>query len=265
MKSRLDKLIYDRQLADSREKAKALIMAGKVFVNKVKIDKPGTLVDESYPITITGEKCPYVSRGGFKLEKALHSFSISLKDKVVADIGASTGGFTDCALQHGAKKVYAVDVGYGQLDWVLRNHPQVVSMERTNARYLKNDDFEDAIEFVTIDVAFISLTKILPAVTSFLKENNGEVVALIKPQFEAGREKIGKKGVVKDKEVHKEVIRNIIDFSLSKQFVIKGLTFSPIKGPEGNIEYLLWLKNNGESIDYDIGKTVDQAHDESAK
>jgi 23S rRNA (cytidine1920-2'-O)/16S rRNA (cytidine1409-2'-O)-methyltransferase len=241
MKIRLDKLLHEKNITDSREKAKALIMAGKILVNKEKIDKPGTLVIEESEIQILGEKLPYVSRGGLKLEKALKSFPLSVENKVILDIGASTGGFTDCALQNGAKKVYAVDVGYGQLDWKLRSNEKVVSMERTNARYLEKDSFQDQIDFVTTDVAFISLTKILPAIKRVLKPDGGESVVLIKPQFEAGREKVGKKGVVKDPRVHLEVINNILNFSKEEGFIIKGLTFSPIKGPEGNIEYLLWL------------------------
>ena len=241
MKIRLDKLLHEKNITDSREKAKALIMAGKILVNKEKIDKPGTLVSEESEIQIIGEKLPYVSRGGLKLEKALKSFPLSVENKVILDIGASTGGFTDCALQNGAIKVYAVDVGYGQLDWKLRSNEKVVSMERTNARYLEKESFQDQIDFVTTDVAFISLTKILPAIKRVLKPDGGEAVVLIKPQFEAGREKVGKRGVVKDPRVHLEVINNIVSFSKEEGFIIKGLTFSPIKGPEGNIEYLLWL------------------------
>lgn len=241
MKIRLDKLLHEKNITDSREKAKALVMAGKILVNKEKIDKPGTLVSEESEIQIIGEKLPYVSRGGLKLEKALKSFPLTVENKVILDIGASTGGFTDCALQNGAAKVYAVDVGYGQLDWKLRSNEKVVSMERTNARYLDKDSFQDLIDFVTTDVAFISLTKILPAIKRVLKPDGGEAVVLIKPQFEAGREKVGKRGVVKDPRVHLEVINNIVSFSKEEGFIIKGLTFSPIKGPEGNIEYLLWL------------------------
>lgn len=261
MKIRLDKLIFDKNITESRERAKALIMAGKILVNKEKIDKPGTMFNEDVKIEVIGEQLPYVSRGGLKLEKALQRFPISLKDKVVLDIGASTGGFTDCALQNGALKVYAVDVGYGQLDWKMRSDERVVSMERTNARYLEKDLFQDEIDFVTTDVAFISLTKILPAIKKVLRKNEGEAVVLIKPQFEAGREKVGKKGVVKDPKVHKEVIEKIVNFSKEEGFIIKGLTFSPIKGPEGNIEYLLWLglsETITEHGEYDIDKTVEE-------
>ena len=258
MKQRLDKLLHEKNLAESREKAKALIMAGKVLVNKVKIDKPGTMIEEKDDIEIIGEKLPYVSRGGFKLEKAIASFPITLAGKIVLDVGASTGGFTDCALQNGADRVYAVDVGYGQLDWKLRQDERVVSMERTNARYLDKESFPEKIDFVTIDVAFISLTRILPAVRNILEE--GDVIALIKPQFEAGREKVGKKGVVRDKKVHQEVIEKIIDFSIEEGFSVKGLTFSPIKGPEGNIEYLIWLGTSGENIRTSVEDLVSEAH-----
>ncbi len=262
MKIRIDKLLFEKNITESRERAKALIMAGKILVNKEKIDKPGTLVEEDAEIEIIGEKLQYVSRGGLKLEKALQVFPISLEKKVVLDIGASTGGFTDCALQNGASKVYAVDVGYGQLDWKLRNDSRVITMERTNARYLEKESFPEPLDFVTTDVAFISLTKILPAIKKVLKSDLGEAVVLIKPQFEAGREKVGKKGVVKDPEVHKEVIDKIINFSIQEGFIIKGLTSSPIKGPEGNIEYLLWIarsENENENIEYDINKIVEEA------
>ncbi len=250
MKIRLDKLLHERKLTESREKARALIMAGKILVNKEKADKPGTMYNEDVEIEIIGEKLRYVSRGGLKLEKALEVFPINLENKVLLDIGASTGGFTDCALQNGSAKVYAVDVGYGQLDWKLRSDERVITMERTNARYLEKEMFPDEIDFVTTDVAFISLTKILPAIKRVLKSDQGEAVVLIKPQFEAGREKVGKKGVVKDPAVHIEVIDKIINFSKEEGFIIKGLTFSPIKGPEGNIEYLLWLGTSVISIDH---------------
>lgn len=260
MKSRLDKLVFERNLADSREKAKALIMAGKVFVNHVKTDKPGTMVDESLPVEIIDDRLPYVSRGGYKLEKALQVFPVSLTGKVVADIGSSTGGFTDCALQNGATKVYAIDVGYGQLDWSLRNDPRVVSMERTNARYLTAEMLQEQADFVTIDVAFISLTKILPAAKQILCPDSGQVIALIKPQFEAGRENVGKKGVVRDKSVHAQVIRKIVDFAKSEGFKVGGIDYSPIRGPEGNIEYLLWLTLSGTDAEADIGNIVESAH-----
>lgn len=240
MKLRLDKLLLERNLADSREKARAMIMAGQVLVNQLKVEKAGSLVDSEAQISITGKKLAYVSRGGLKLEKALEEFPIDLKGKIVADLGASTGGFTDCALQKGAAKVYAIDVGYGQLDWKLRNDQRVEVLERTNARYLEEDSLLEKIDFVTADLAFISLTKILPAIRKILKKE-GQALVLIKPQFEAGRENIEKKGVVKDPAVHVDVINKVIDFAIEEGFIAKGLTFSPIKGPEGNIEYLLWL------------------------
>ena len=240
MKERLDKLLLERSLAESREKARAMIMAGQVLVNNSKLEKAGSQVDRDAEIVIIGQGLPYVSRGGLKLEKALDFFPISLEEKILVDLGASTGGFTDCALQRGAKKVYAVDVGYGQLDWKLRKDERVVVMERTNARHLKEDSFPEEIDFVTTDVAFISLTKILPAIRKILKEK-GQALVLIKPQFEAGRERVEKRGVVKDPAVHQEVISTIIEFAQGLGFQARGLTFSPIKGPEGNIEYLLWL------------------------
>lgn len=239
-KERLDALLMNRALFESRAKAQAAIMAGQVLVNEQKIDKPGTLVPPDVTIRLLGNKLPYVSRGGLKLEKALQIFPISVQDKVVADIGASTGGFTDCALQNGAAKVYAIDVGYGQLAWKLRNDERVINMERTNVRYLEADSLPEQVDAATIDVAFISLDKILPAVHKILKED-GFVIALIKPQFEAGKENVGKKGVVRDARVHEQVINNVIAFAKEEGFGIAGLDFSPIKGPEGNIEYLLHL------------------------
>ena len=240
MKKRLDLLMMERALAPSREKAKAYIMAGNVYVDGQKEDKAGTMFQETVKIEVRGNTLPYVSRGGLKLEKALQIFPISVDGKVVADIGASTGGFTDCALQNGAAKVYAIDVGYGQLAWKLRNDERVVNMERTNVRYLEADSLPEQVDAATIDVAFISLDKILPAVHKILKPE-GFVVALIKPQFEAGKENVGKKGVVRDAAVHEQVINNVISFAKSEGFGIAGLDFSPIKGPEGNIEYLLHL------------------------
>lgn len=239
-KERLDALLMNRVLFESRAKAQAAIMAGQVLVNEQKIDKPGTPVPPDVTIRLLGNKLPYVSRGGLKLEKALQIFPISVQDKVVADIGASTGGFTDCALQNGAAKVYAIDVGYGQLAWKLRNDERVINMERTNVRYLEADSLPEQVDAATIDVAFISLDKILPAVHKILKED-GFVIALIKPQFEAGKENVGKKGVVRDARVHEQVINNVIAFAKEEGFGIAGLDFSPIKGPEGNIEYLLHL------------------------
>ena len=240
MKKRLDVLLVERGLATSREKAKAMIMAGEVLVDNEREDKAGSMFPEEVEIVLKGKPLPYVSRGGLKLEKALQIFPISVDGKVVADIGASTGGFTDCALQNGAAKVYAIDVGYGQLAWKLRNDERVVNMERTNVRYLEADSLPEQVDAATIDVAFISLDKILPAVHKILKPE-GFVVALIKPQFEAGKENVGKKGVVRDAAVHEQVINNVISFAKGEGFGIAGLDFSPIKGPEGNIEYLLHL------------------------
>lgn len=239
-KERLDALLVNRGMFESRAKAQAAIMAGQVLVNEQKIDKPGTQVKPEVTIRLLGNQLRYVSRGGLKLEKALQIFPISVEGKVVADVGASTGGFTDCALQNGAAKVYALDVGYGQLAWKLRSDERVINMERTNVRYLEAKDLPEQVDVVTIDVAFISLDKILPAVHKILKPT-GFVVALIKPQFEAGKENVGKKGVVREASVHMEVIRNVIAFAKSEGFGIAGLDFSPIKGPEGNIEYLLHL------------------------
>ena len=230
-----------RGLAPSREKAKALIMAGTVFVDGQKEDKAGQVFSEEALITVKAPPLKYVSRGGLKLEKAVQEFALDLTGRVCMDVGASTGGFTDCMLQSGACKVYAVDVGYGQFDWRLRNDERVVCMEKTNIRYVTPDEIPEALDFASIDVSFISLTKVLLPVRELLKED-GEVVCLIKPQFEAGREKVGKKGVVKDPEVHREVIEKVADYAKSLGFCEKGLTFSPVKGPEGNIEYLLYLK-----------------------
>ena len=239
-KERLDVLLVNRGMFESRSKAQAAVMAGQVLVNEQKIDKPGTPVAPEVTIRLLGNKLPYVSRGGLKLEKALQIFPISVEGKVVADIGASTGGVTDCALQNGAAKAYAIDVGYGQLAWKLRSDERVVNMERTNVRYLEADSLPELVDAASIDVAFISLDKILPSVHKILKPE-GFVVALIKPQFEAGKENVGKKGVVRDAAVHEQVINNVISFAKSEGFGIAGLDFSPIKGPEGNIEYLLHL------------------------
>ncbi|MGL5206190.1 MAG: TlyA family RNA methyltransferase [Acidaminococcaceae bacterium] len=242
-KKRLDALLVEKGFFDTRSKAQAAIMAGQILVNALKVDKPGTQVADEVKIEIIGKKLPYVSRGGLKLEKALQVFPVSLLDKTVADIGASTGGFTDCSLQNGARKVYAIDVGYGQLAWSLRNDARVVNMERTNVRYLDEASLSDKIQIATIDVAFISLDKVLPAVKKLLS-NDGCVIALIKPQFEAGRDKVGKKGVVRDPKVHEEVIEKVINMAKEEKFGIGGLDYSPIKGPEGNIEYLLYLTLN---------------------
>ncbi len=240
MKKRLDILMVEQGLAPSREKAKALIMAGKVLVDGEREDKAGSSFAETVTITLKGNPLPYVSRGGLKLEKAMKSFAPVLSGRVCMDVGSSTGGFTDCMLQNGAVKVYAVDVGHGQLDWKLRNDERVVCMEKTNIRYLTPDRLSEKPSFVSIDVSFISLSKVLPPVRE-LMAGEGEIVALIKPQFEAGREKVGKKGVVRDPKVHEEVIRQVADYALSAGFICSGLDFSPVKGPEGNIEYLIHL------------------------
>ncbi len=246
-KERLDVLLVERGLAPSREKAKTLIMAGDVFVNGQREDKPGTTFSEEKitSLEVRGEKLPYVSRGGLKLEKAVKNFDFSLKDKVCMDIGASTGGFTDCMLQNGAVKVYSVDVGHGQLDWKLRSDDRVVCMEKTNFRYMVRDDIGDDLDFASCDVSFISLTKILLPARRLLKDG-GEMVCLIKPQFEAGKEKVGKKGVVRDPKVHEEVVHRIVDFTKIAGFKVLHLDFSPIKGPEGNIEYLVHIQKDPE-------------------
>ncbi len=240
-KKRLDVLLVEKGLAESREKAKAIIMSGIVYVDGEKEDKAGSNFPETAEIEVRGKTLKYVSRGGLKLEKAMQSFPITLTDKVCMDVGASTGGFTDCMLQCGAVKVYSVDVGYGQLAWKLRNDERVVCMEKTNIRYVTPEDIEDRIEFASVDVSFISLSKVLPPLRELLLED-AEVVCLIKPQFEAGREKVGKKGVVRDKKVHEEVIRNVVDFTTASGYEILGLDYSPVKGPEGNIEYLMHAK-----------------------
>ena len=241
MKVRLDVLLVSRGLAESREKAKAVIMEGKVFVKGQREDKAGAMFDEAAPIEIHGQKLKYVSRGGLKLEKAVEHFGLKLEGKVCMDVGSSTGGFTDCMLQNGAAKVYAVDVGTNQLDWKLRSDPRVVCMEKTNIRYLLPEQLDEKPEFASIDVAFISLTKVLRPVRELLTPD-GQVAALIKPQFEAGRENVGKKGVVREKSTHLEVIRQVLTFAWTAGFDILALEFSPIKGPEGNIEYLAWLQ-----------------------
>lgn len=265
MKERLDVLLVNRGLALSREKAKAVIMAGKVYVDGQKEDKAGTTFEENVKIEVRGSTLKYVSRGGLKLEKAIERFKVAPAGKVCMDVGASTGGFTDCMLQNGAVLVYAVDVGHGQLDWKLRNNPDVVCMEKTNIRYVTPEDIGERPAFVSIDVSFISLTKVLGPVRE-LMEPDGEAVCLIKPQFEAGREKVGKKGVVRDPDVHQEVIERVVDFAHSLDFETKGLEFSPIKGPEGNIEYLLWLQKRPQGsgcteIPFSVEETVARAHE----
>ncbi len=239
-KERLDVLMVQQGLATSREKAKAAIMAGLVFAGGERLDKPGLDLPVSTTLELRGQTLPFVSRGGLKLAKAVEVFGLSFAGQVVADIGASTGGFTDCALQNGAVRVYAIDVGYGQLDWKLRTDPRVVSLERTNARYLTRQSLPEQVDWVVCDVAFISLTKIMPAMQAIL-QNHGQVVTLIKPQFEAGREHVGKKGVVRNPAVHDLVLQNVLSEAGRQGFVVRGLDYSPIRGPEGNIEYLAWL------------------------
>lgn len=250
-KKRLDTAVFELGLCESRSKASALIMSGSVYVNGQKETKAGCTVKPTDKIELKGKQMPYVSRGGYKLEKAMKSFPITLADCICMDIGASTGGFTDCMLQNGAKKVYSIDVGYGQLAWKLRTDERVVNLERTNFRYLTDDTVTDEIDFASIDVSFISLKLILPVLFDFLKYD-GKCVALIKPQFEAGREKVGKKGVVRELSTHIEVIDLIVDFALEIGFSVLGLTFSPIKGPEGNIEYLIFIsKDQKNSLAFD--------------
>lgn len=247
MKERLDVLLVKRNLAPSREKAKALIMSGDVFVDGQREDKAGSMFSDKADIEVHGNTLRYVSRGGLKLEKAMKEFPISLEGAICMDIGASTGGFTDCMLQNGAKKVYSVDVGYGQFAWKLRQDERVVCMEKTNIRYVTPEDIEDVLDFASVDVSFISLTKVLGPAYALLREG-GEMVCLIKPQFEAGKDKVGKKGVVREPEIHLEVINNVLDFCVQTGFTVLGLSYSPIKGPEGNIEYLVYIRKTKEGI-----------------
>ena len=267
MKERLDVLLVNRGLAPSREKAKTMIMEGNVFVENEREDKAGSMFDVEAAIEIKGNTLKYVSRGGLKIEKAMTHFGISLEGKICMDIGASTGGFTDCMLQNGAKKVYAVDVGYGQFAWKLRQDERVVCMEKTNIRYVTPEDIADRLDFASVDVSFISLTKVLGPARELLNDG-GEMVCLIKPQFEAGREKVGKKGVVRDKAVHEEVITKVIDFAIETGFFVKNLEYSPIKGPEGNIEYLVYIRKEavgGREESVDIHAVVEAAHGELDK
>lgn len=244
---RLDTALAEMGLCETRSKAGALIMAGQVYVNNQKVTKAGYSLKDDDKIEVRGEKLPYVSRGGLKLEKAVKEFGLSLKGSVCMDIGASTGGFTDCMLQNGAKKVYSVDVGYGQLAWKLRSDERVVNMERTNFRFLTINDIDEYLDFASVDVSFISLKIILPVLFSLLKDG-ASAVCLIKPQFEAGRDKVGKKGVVRDSEVHVQVVKTIVDFAKETGFTVSKISFSPIKGPEGNIEYLMYIKKtHGDS------------------
>ena len=260
MKERLDVLVVKQGLAESREKAKALIMAGSIFVDGEREDKPGTTFPETAILTLHGKTLPYVSRGGLKLEKAMQVFPVSLEGKVCMDIGASTGGFTDCMLQNGASRVYAVDVGYGQLAWKLRQDERVVCMEKTNIRYVTPADIPEKIEFASVDVSFISLSKVLGPVRALLAPG-AEMVCLIKPQFEAGREKVGKKGVVREKSTHLEVIEAVASFAAEAGFTVRGLDYSPVKGPEGNIEYLLHIREGeGETAGIHPREVVEAAH-----
>lgn len=259
MKERLDVILVSEGHAPSREKAKAIIMSGNVFVDGQREDKAGAVFDpQKIKLEVKGSSLKYVSRGGLKLEKAVAQFDFSLEDKICMDIGASTGGFTDCMLQNGAKKVYSVDVGHGQLDWKLRNDERVVCMEKTNFRYMVPGDIEDELDFASVDVSFISLTKILLPARALLKPD-GEMVCLIKPQFEAGRDKVGKKGVVREPEIHEEVVCKIIDYADAVGFDILHLDFSPIKGPEGNIEYLVHIRKNMEKVQESADITEAQA------
>lgn len=264
LKERLDSLLVKRGLATSREKAKAFIMAGDVYVDGQKEDKAGHEFPVDSEIEVRAEKMPYVSRGGFKLERAIQSFGIDLDGKICMDIGASTGGFTDCMLQNGAKKVYSIDVGHGQLDWGLRNDERVVCMEKTNVRYITPDMIDESPEFASADVSFISLTKILLPVREVLSED-AFMVCLIKPQFEAGRDQVGKHGVVRDKKVHKQVIQSVTGFAADNGFEVIGLDFSPIKGPEGNIEYLMYIKKDDigglRFEEVNVQTVVDNAHE----
>ena len=268
MKERLDVILVNQGYAPSREKAKAIIMSGNVYVNGQKEDKAGTGFDESkIQLEVRGSSLRYVSRGGLKLEKAMNQWNLKLNDKVCMDIGASTGGFTDCMLQNGASKVYSVDVGHGQLAWKLRNDERVVCMEQTNFRYMVREDIQDDLDFASVDVSFISLTKILIPARNLLRIG-AEMVCLVKPQFEAGKEKVGKNGVVREPEVHEEVIAKIVDFAHLIGFSVLHLDYSPIKGPEGNIEYLLYLQNHiegtFEEVPVNVEEIVNQAHSQLA-
>lgn len=263
-KTRLDIALFERGFAPSREKAKAIIMSGIVYVNNQKYDKAGTEIKDDDVIEVRGSTLKYVSRGGLKLEKAMQNFPIALDGKICMDVGASTGGFTDCMLMNSAIKVYSVDVGYGQLAWKLRTDERVVNLERTNFRYVTEEQIPDRIDFASVDVSFISLKHIFPNLNKFLK-NNAQAVCLIKPQFEAGKDKVGKKGVVSDINTHLEVVKRVIDMAVENGFSVKGLEFSPIKGPEGNIEYLIYLLKEDEPfVDSSVNPEilVNKSHDE---
>lgn len=262
IKKRLDVLLVERGHAETRTKAQAIIMSGLVYVAGQKADKPGISYEETVEIEVRSGACPYVSRGGLKLEKALRDFGVDPTGYVCSDSGASTGGFTDCLLQQGAKKVFAIDVGYGQLDWKIRSDPRVVVMERTNVRYVTQEQLGEPLDLSVVDVSFISLRIVLPVIKTFLKENAGQVLCLIKPQFEAGKEKVGKKGVVRDPAVHKEVLDDFVALTKEINFKILGLTFSPVKGPEGNIEFLAHLTlADVEGLEPDTALVVSQAHE----
>lgn len=262
IKKRLDVLLTERGYADTRTKAQAIIMSGLVYVNGQKADKPGISYEETVDIEVRSGGCPYVSRGGLKLEKALRDFGVKPEGYVCSDSGASTGGFTDCLLQQGAKKVFAIDVGYGQLDWKIRSDPRVVVMERTNVRYVTPEELGEPLDLSVVDVSFISLKIVLPVIKTFLKPDSGQVLCLIKPQFEAGREKVGKKGVVRDPATHKEVLDEFVELANTLGFTILGLTFSPVKGPEGNIEFLGHLTLSDQpGIQPDTAQVVAQAHE----
>lgn len=266
LKDRLDVVLVKKGFFDSREKAKASIMAGLVFVDGILVDKAGTGIADDADIFVKKNLCPYVSRGGLKLEKAIDKFEIDLTDKICMDIGASTGGFTDCMLQNGAKKVYAIDVGRGQLDWKLRTDSRVVNIERTNIRYFQNDEIKNTIDFASVDVSFISLNLIFPVMKNMLSES-GYAVCLVKPQFEAGREQVGSKGIVRDKKVHESVVKKVITYAENNALEPIGITYSPLKGAKGNIEFLMYIKNANDAqtqyITEDvIAKTVDEAHSE---
>lgn len=262
-KERIDQLLVDRSFFPSRERAKSAIMAGLVFIDEEKIEKPGTKVDENANIRVKGEVHPFVSRGGLKLLQAIQIFHLDLKNRIMIDIGASTGGFTDCGLQHGIKKVYAIDVGYGQLAWSLRNDPRVEVMERTNFRHLKPEDLKGELpNFATIDVSFISLKLILPNLSNMLTEGS-EVIALVKPQFEAGKAQVGKNGIVRDAKIHIQVLENTLQTARENQFIPLGLTYSPIQGGEGNIEFLLYLQYKGNQkteVPIDLQQFVENTH-----
>ena len=261
IKKRLDVLLTERLYAENRTKAQAIIMSGNVYVNGQKADKPGMSFEETVDIEVRGAVCPYVSRGGLKLEKALRDFGVKPEGYVCSDSGASTGGFTDCLLQQGASKVFAIDVGYGQLDWKIRSDPRVVVMERTNVRYVTPEQLGEALDLSVVDVSFISLKIVLPVIKTLLKQDKGQVLCLIKPQFEAGKEKVGKKGVVRDPATHKEVLDNFVALANELEFKILGLTFSPVKGPEGNIEFLGHLSlADIAGIQPDTADVVSQAH-----